>query len=114
MRETGYALAGFMAAWLGFALLALSQQRHFFHVHKENVPAALVLSGQRAIGFIAIGVSLVCCIAGQGASFGALLWVLSLSAAAMAIALTLTWRPYWLCWLAHALRIVLSSSSLPR
>ena len=114
MRETAYALAGFMAAWLGFALLALSQQRHFVHVHKSNVPAALAIYAQRAIFFIAIGANLVCCLAGQGAGFGALLWVLSLSAAAMAMALTLTWRPHWLYCLAHPLRLVLSSSSLPR
>jgi hypothetical protein len=114
MRETAYALAGFMAAWLGFALLALSQQRHFVHVHKSNVPAAHVIYARRAIGFIAIGANLVCCMASQGASFGALLWVLSLSAAAMAIALTLTWRPHWLYCLAQPLRLVLSSSSLPR
>lgn len=115
MREGLWVLTGLMAAWLGFALLALSQERHFFRVYQSNVHPALSRRAQRAIGFIAIGASLVCCIAGQGASFGSLLWVLSLSAAATAIALTLTWRPHWLYWLAHALRFVPSaSSSLPR
>lgn len=114
MREITCALAGLMAAWLGFALLALSQERHLSRVDPSNSHPALSRPAQRAIGFIAIGASLVCCIAGQGASFGTLLWVLSLSAAAMAIALTLTWRPHWLYGLAHVLRLVLSSSSLPR
>ena len=95
-------------------LLALSQQRHFVHAYKSNVPAAYVIDVQRAIVFIAIGANLVCCIAGQGASFGALLCVLSLSAAAMAIGLTLTWRPHWLYCLAQPLRLFLSSSSHPR
>ena len=95
-------------------LMALSQQRHFVHAYKSNVPAAYAIDVQCAIGFIAIGANLVCCIAGQGASFGALLWVLSLSAAAMAIALTLTWRPHWLYCLAQHLRLFLSSSSHPR
>ena len=114
MREGFWALAGLMAAWLGFALLALSQERHLSRFYQSNSHPVLSRRAQRAIGFIAIGVSLVCCIAGQGASFGSLLWVLSLSATAMATALTLTWRPHWLYWLAHALRLVLSSSSLPR
>lgn len=114
MRETACALAGLMAAWLGFALLALSQERHFVRVYQSTMPPAPFLLVQRAIGFIAIGVSLVCCIAGHGVSFGSLLWVLSLSAAAMAMALTLTWRPRWLSGLARVLGLVLSFSSLPR
>lgn len=40
--------------------------------------------------------SLPATIASQGASFGCLLWVLSMTAAAMAVALTLSWRPQWL------------------
>lgn len=114
MRETACALAGLMAAWLGFALLALSQERHLVRFYQSNVPPAPSLRAQRAIGFIAIGASLACCIAGQGVSFGSLLWVLSLSAAAMAIALTLTWCPHWLYGLARVLRLVLSLSSLSR
>ena len=89
-----------LIAWLlnllGFALLALSQPRHLQRVFGENRTVALAPTAQRAIGFIAIVLSLVVCCTSQGASFGTLLWVLEMAAAAMAVALTLTWRPHWL------------------
>ncbi len=81
---------------LGFALLALSQPRHRERVHGTNGTVAPVKPAQRAIGFIAIGLSLVACLRSQGAGFGSLLWVLEMAAAAMAVAFTLTWRPHWL------------------
>ncbi len=96
MHEVLFLLAGFASAWLGFALLALSQERHFERVYKSNWPAAHKPWAQRATAFIAIGVSLVCCITSQGASFGSLLWVLATTAAALAVAFMLTWRPHWL------------------
>lgn len=81
---------------LGFALLALSQPQHHERVYGQNSPVALVHSTQRAIGFIAISLSLGTSIASQGTSFGSLLWVLLMSASALTVALTLTWRPHWL------------------
>lgn len=99
MREALWLLAGFACAWLGFALLALSQERHFARVYRSNGPVAYKQRPQRVIGFMAIGISLVCSIASQGASFGSLLWVLAIIAAALAVALLLTWRPQWLRWM---------------
>ncbi|MBI2749758.1 MAG: DUF3325 domain-containing protein [Burkholderiales bacterium] len=78
---------------LGFALLALSQPHHRERIYGSNGTVALVHPMQRAIGFIAIGLSLVASIADQGASFGSLLWVLLMSASAFTVALALTWRP---------------------
>lgn len=96
MREALLLLAACLLALLGFALLALSQERHFEHVFKKNRPIALVSITHRAIYLIAISLSLPLCIASQGASFGSLLWVMLVCAAAMAVALLLTWRPGWL------------------
>lgn len=83
----------FWLAVLGFALLALSQERHWSHVAQSNRPPALVLIAQRAIGLIAIFGALPLCTAVEGASFGSLLWAVLLSAAAAAVALALTWAP---------------------
>lgn len=83
-------------ALLGFALLALSQERHLDRVFESNRPTTHNIRAQRAICFIAIGSSLPICISTQGASFGSLLWLMLMCAAAMAVALTLTWRPGWL------------------
>lgn len=95
---------------LGFALLALSQPRHHERVYGSNGTVALVHPAQRAIGFIAIGVSLGACIASQGASFGSLLWVQLMSASAFTVALTLTWRPRWL----RGLRIFMANGKTER
>ena len=96
MCELFLMLAAGVAALWGFALLALSQERHFFRVFGSNIESAPAKSSQRATGFITIGLSLPACIAAQGGGFGSLLGVLLICATAMTIALTLTWRPHWL------------------
>jgi uncharacterized membrane protein len=96
MRELLLTLAACVFALLGFALLALSQERHLDHFFESNRPPAKNIRAQIAIGFIAISSSLPICISAQGASFGSLLWLMLICAAAMAVALTLTWRPGWL------------------
>lgn len=99
------ALALGLVFWLavfGFALLALSQERHWSHVAQSTRPPALVVIVQRAIGFIAIFGALPLCMAIEGASFGSLLWAVLLSAAAATVALVLTWAPGLLAPLAKA------------
>lgn len=96
MREVLLLLAAGLMTLLGLALLALSQERHFEHVFHKNRPSAPVPTAHTAIILIATILSLPLCIASQGASFGCLLWVLLVCAAAMTVALLLTWRPCWL------------------
>lgn len=96
-------LAACMSALLGFALLALSQERHLERVFESNRPPAHDRRAQHAICFIALGSSLPPCLATQGAGFGSLLWVMLICAAAMAVALTLTLRPQWLRCLCYLL-----------
>lgn len=90
MREVLLILAACILALLGFALLALSQERHWEHAWGSNKPSAPAISTQHATGFVAISLSLPCCVIAQGASFGSLLWVMLLSAAALAVAFMLT------------------------
>lgn len=85
--------SAFLLLFLGFALLALSQERHQERVLGPNWPLAPARPAQRAIGFIANGLALPLCVVGQGSGFGSLLWVVLMAAAAMAVALLLTWRP---------------------
>lgn len=96
MRDLLLTLAAFALALWGFALLALSQERHVEHVFGRHARPAPRLRVQRATGFTAIGLGLPACVAAEGAAFGSLLWVVLVCAAAMAVALTLTWRPHWL------------------
>lgn len=96
MRDLLLTLAAFALAQWGFALLALSQERHVERVFGHHARPACRPRVQRATGFTAIGLGLPVCMVAEGASFGSLLWAVLISAAAMSIALTLTWRPRWL------------------
>ena len=98
-------LAACVLALLGFALLALSQERHLELFFESNSNLNHNQWARRATGFIAISLSLPACIGAQGASFGSLLWVVLICAAAMSVALTLTWRAQWLRPLARATRL---------
>lgn len=108
MREALLILIACLLALWGFALLALSQARHLARVLEKNRPPAPSHRAQRATGFIAIGLCLPACITAQGASFGSLLWLMLTCAAAMVVALTLTWRPQCLRPLARAAHLLFS------
>lgn len=101
MPEATWAAA--LAALLGFAVLALGQERHWSRVSQANRPVARAIRAQRAIASIAIASALPACIAAEGPAFGCLLWALLLMATALVVSLTLTWRPHWLLPLARLL-----------
>lgn len=105
MHEVLLMPAAWALALLGFALLSLVQQYHLIRAGEANPPAARSGYPQRAIGLIAIGAGLPLCIAARGPAFGSLSWAMLATAAAMVVALTLTWRPQWLRPLAAATRV---------
>ncbi|WP_372827411.1 DUF3325 domain-containing protein [Polaromonas sp.] len=111
MREVLLLLSACVLMFLGFAWLALSQQRHAERVAASNRSRALASRAQRAIGLVAITLGLPCCMASQGGSFGSLLWAMLLPACAMAVAFTLTWRAHWLRPLARAAEKAFSRSA---
>ncbi|MEM6549228.1 MAG: DUF3325 family protein [Pseudomonadota bacterium] len=93
----------FAAAWTGFALIALSQERHWKRVGAVaraksasagdlSMPYAPAPS-LRIAGGASLAVSLVLCFLRDGASFGAILWVSALTLAALAVALMLAYAP---------------------
>ena len=79
-------------AYLGFALLALSQARPWQRVSQARPPTDIRRLALRALGGLALVLSLVLCLVRDGPSFGALLWATAISIAAAAVAFTLTWR----------------------
>ena len=85
-----------LAAYLGFALLALGQGRHLRRVAALDPPRGLRLLALRVAAGIALALSLTLALLRDGPSFGALLWATAVSLAALAVALTLAWRPLWL------------------
>ena len=82
-----------IAAYLGFALLALTQARPWQQVGQAAPPTGIRQLALRALGGLALLLSLVLCLVRDGPSFGALLWATAISLAAAAVAVTLTWHP---------------------
>jgi hypothetical protein len=77
----------------GFALIALTQPQH--RLRAAGTPALDPRKAlrRRLLGAAFLAASAAVAIWRQGASFGAILWVLSLSAGALLVAAVLAWRP---------------------
>ena len=89
-------LALALASYFGFALLALSQDRHWERAGgARNCPARLVLP-MRLLGYLLLFVSLALALWRDGPGFGSLVWATMLSVGAIAVTCTLTWRASWL------------------
>jgi len=93
MAEGSLLLGVLAAAWLGFALLALSQARHWLRVAGTAPPSPARVLVLRWAGGASIVLSLVLALLRDGAGFGSLLWATAISLAALAVAFTLAWRP---------------------
>ena len=81
------------AAYLGFALLALTQARPWQRLGHAEPPTGIRRLTLRTLGGLALVLSLILCLVRDGPSFGALLWATAISIAAAAVAFTLTWHP---------------------
>lgn len=96
MREALLLLAVVFAGYLGFVLLALSQDRNWERAGGgRNCPGRLVLP-LRTVGYLLLLGGLVLALLRDGPSFGSLLWATMLSVAAVAVVCTLSWRARWL------------------
>ncbi|HSW04719.1 DUF3325 domain-containing protein [Aquabacterium sp.] len=105
MSESALTLIAALGSYLGFALLALSQERHWSTVSKTSVAQRVRRIGPAGTGLLAQPAALTLTIVAHGAGFGVLLWAVMISAAALAVAFTLSWRPQWLQPIARLLRI---------
>lgn len=97
-------MAGFMllcasiAGYAGFACLALSMPDNWAKAGGAADGHAGRRPGLRLCGALMLCATLALCIWRDGASFGAMLWIILLTASAIAVAFTLTWRPRLLLW----------------
>tara|TARA_R110002033_G_scaffold122627_1_gene165215 strand:- start:4988 stop:5356 length:369 start_codon:yes stop_codon:yes gene_type:complete len=89
-------VAIFSAAYLSFALFALSQVRHWRVVFDKALPTQREVLLLRSLGILMLSISLALSLVRDGASFGSLLWITMIGVAALTVALTLAWRPRWL------------------
>lgn len=84
-----------LASYCGFALLALSQERHWRRAGGSlPCPARLVVP-MRVLGYGLLLAALALALVRDGASFGSLVWATMLSVGAIAVVGTLTWRAHW-------------------
>lgn len=88
--------ASIAGLYLGLALLALSQDRHWRAVGGVRPPGRATVVLGRIAGYALLLASLAVLLLRDGAGFGALLWSCLLMAAAFAVTATLTWRARWL------------------
>ncbi|NKI95512.1 DUF3325 domain-containing protein [Rhizobacter sp. SG703] len=85
----------------GIAWLALAMEVHWQQAHGSATgPGRRTATALRVLGSAALLASLVACLVADHATMAVLVWVMSLAASALLVALTLAWRPRWLAWLA--------------
>ncbi|PWC35916.1 DUF3325 domain-containing protein [Azospirillum sp. TSO35-2] len=86
-------LAGFVLAYLGFAAVALTLERHWRDlIDRRRGPLRRTVVRLRLSGTVCAVAALVVAIQRDGAAFGVLLWLLLLTVGALAVAATITWR----------------------
>jgi hypothetical protein len=87
-------LAEMLACVAGMGWLALAMPAHAQQVWEAASPARA--RQLRVLGALALAFALGLCLAVDHASMAVLVWVMSLVAAALLVAFTLTWRARWL------------------
>lgn len=89
-------LALALASYGGFALLALSQDRHWERAGGARCCPERLAWPMRIAGYALLATSLALSLWRDGPGFGSLLWATMLSVGAVAVTCTLTWRANWL------------------
>ena len=86
-------LAAGLAGYVALACLALAMPRHWTEATGQIVAFVPQRKWLRPCGFTLLGLSYTLCGYRDGLGFGSVLWVLLITAAGIAVALTLAWRP---------------------
>ena len=104
VRDLVFMAGLFAVVYCGFMCLALSQAKHWTQIVELGRRPPHVARGLRIMGWLLLAVTLAMSAIHDGASFGAVLWTCLLSVGAIAVALTLAWKPNWLRMIAAILR----------
>lgn len=97
--------AAVLSCTVGFGWLALAMDVHWAQAWevpgqtKAPAPAAPgTVRWLRGAGAAALAAALGLCLAADHASMAVLVWIMALAAGALAVAMTLAWRPTLLGW----------------
>jgi hypothetical protein len=96
MREMVLLAMIFAAEYLGFGCLALGQSRHWQAVMGTHACPPATQARLRIGGGLLLATGLVLSVVRDGLDYGALVWLTSVSIAAIAVVATLSWPPRWL------------------
>lgn len=94
MHEFILLAAALLSSVCGMAWLALSMKGHWQQVRGGNSESsAATTTVLRVLGAAALLLSFVLCFTADHPSIAVLVWVMSLAAAVLSVAFTLSWRP---------------------
>ena len=97
MSELFWLIAATALALAGMAWLALAMETHWGQVmHRPATSATRTRQLLRGLGAASLLLSLLACLAADRPSMATLVWTMLLAGSAVAVALTLSWRPRWL------------------
>lgn len=96
---------------LGFALLALSQDRNWRLVGTAPPLSRVAKITLRMAGYAQLVLGLSLALWRDGPGFGSLMWGTLISLAACAITMILSWRAHWMTPLASVIRATASHHS---
>lgn len=97
MSELSWLIAATALALSGMAWLALAMEVHWGQVmHRPATQPPRTRQLLRGLGALALLLSLLACLMADRPSMAALVWIMLMAGSAVAVALTLSWRPRWL------------------
>ncbi|CAM4296608.1 DUF3325 family protein [Bordetella muralis] len=97
-------LFAFVLALSGMGWLALAMEAHWAQVYDEAVCSPALARRLRWLGGLSLLGALLLCLAVDHATMAALVWFMTLAAAALVVAFTLSWRARWLAILLPGIR----------
>jgi len=83
----------------GMVWLALTMDTHWQQVRVDAAPTRSATVALRLCGSLALFASLLLCLRADHPTMAPLVWVLSITGAAVGVAFALAWRPRWLALL---------------
>jgi len=104
MRDSALLALALLLSICGMAWWALGMRVHWQQVRGDAGGSARTSRMLRGMGSLALAGSLLLCLSSDHGSIASLVWIMSLAAAALTVALLLTWRPHWLAWLVYWVR----------
>ena len=94
MSELSWLIAATALSLSGMAWLALAMEVHWGQVmHRPASQAPRTRQLLRGLGALALLLSLLACLMADRPSMAALVWIMLMAGSAVAVALTLSWRP---------------------